>query len=263
MSDKERRNVPGLNADRADIIVAGIAVIDQLMDRLRVNRLRIHTGGVRDGLLLTMMDSDDAHASANRMEIAERFARSCRADLDHGKHVASLSGMIFDGLSDELRLKPADRELLQAAAMLQDVGYLINYKQHHKHSYQLIVNSQLPGFRRQELEIIANLARYHRGARPKKKHSNFGKLSKRDQRRVKRLAAILRIAGGLDRGHAQRIEHIDATASDDRVLFKVTANQDPDLELWSARARSELFERVFDRQVVIRTSSATATRPQA
>ena len=164
----------------------------------------------------------------------------------------------LNGLAEPLGLKSADRELLQVAALLQDVGYLINYKQHHKHSYQLIVNSQLPGFRRQELEIIANLARYHRGARPKKKHSNFGQLSKQDQNRVKRLAAILRIAGGLDRGHAQRIQLIEAQALEDRVILRVTAKQDPDLELWSARGRSDLFERVFGRQAIIQAENAPA-----
>ena len=264
MTEKERRNMPGLNADRADIIVAGVAVVDQLMERMGVNRLRVHTGGVRDGLLLTMMgEHSAAHELEDRMETVERFASSCRSDLVHGKHVAKLCGMLFDELQEELKLNPADRELLQVAALLQDVGYLINYKQHHKHSYQLIVNSQLPGFRRHELEIVGNVARYHRGAKPKKKHANFERLSKSDQKRVRQLAALLRIAGGLDRGHAQRVENINVTSADNRILMQVTATQDPDLELWSARARSELFESVFNRETVIRASQSQSSAPSS
>lgn len=255
---KERRGFPGLNADRADIIVAGIALIDRLMSRLRVNRLRVHTGGVRDGLLLSMLgDAQQLPETTSRLEIAERFANSCGADLKHGKHVATICGMLFDGMGSGLGLSPTDRELLQVAALLQDVGYLINYKQHHKHSYQLIVNSQLPGFRRHELEIVANLARYHRGAKPKKKHSNFGKLTKSDQRRVRHLTAILRIAGGLDRGHAERVQSVNVRMADNRVLVQVVARSDPDIELWAARSRAELFERVFSREVVIHTSSSS------
>ena len=137
------------------------------------------------------------------------------------------------------------------AALLQDVGYLINYKQHHKHSYQLIVNSQLPGFRRHELELIANVARYHRGARPKKKHANFRKLTKLDRMRVRQLAAILRIAGGLDRGHLQRVQSVAITGDTSKMVMEITATGDPDLELWAARGLTSLFKRAFRRDLII------------
>ena len=111
-------------------------------------------------------------------------------------------------LPSRFKLNPDDRPLLEAAARLQDVGYLINYDQHHKHSYHLILNSRLAGFRPRELELIANVARYHRGARPKHKHANFRQLPPEDQRRVEQLAAILRLAGGLDRSHSQQVKDV-------------------------------------------------------
>jgi exopolyphosphatase/guanosine-5'-triphosphate,3'-diphosphate pyrophosphatase len=258
MSIKSRRSIPGLNADRADIIIAGVAIVGEVMDRLRTNILRVHTGGVRDGLLLEMTDSlrSTREPTIDPALQIEGFAVSCGADLAHAKHVAFLCGQIYDELAAAKVVSGEDREVLTAAAMLQDVGYLINYKQHHHHSYQLIVNSQLPGFRRHDLELIANVARYHRGARPKKKHANFRKLGKLDRRRVRQLAAILRIAGGLDRGHLQRVRSVSATAEPGRMLLEVVATGDPDLELWAARGRVALFERAFRRQLAIQLSDS-------
>src|SRR5690606_9391565 len=104
-----------------------------------------------------------------------------------------------------------DRPLLETAARLQDVGYLINYDQHHKHSYHLILHSRLPGFQPSELEIIANVARYHRGADPKRKHANFKQLSTKDQNRVRQMAAILRVAGGLDRSNTRQVSDLQVS----------------------------------------------------
>jgi exopolyphosphatase/guanosine-5'-triphosphate,3'-diphosphate pyrophosphatase len=253
MSLKERRGLPGLNADRADIILTGLAILDRVMARLKTNVLRVHTGGVRDGLLLSMLEQLPSHRrpAIDRREAIEQFALSCGADLDHARHVARLSGQLYDELVRCVDLEPGDKEVLQAAALLQDCGYLISYKQHHRHSFQLIVNSQLAGFRRHDLELIANVARYHRGARPKQKHANFRKLNKADQRRVRRLAAILRIAGGLDRGHTQNVQRLSVRATTGHIVIHVSARHDPDLELWAARSRSDLFERVFRRGVSI------------
>lgn len=259
MSTKERRSIPGLSTDRADIILAGVAIIDAVMDRLNTNILRVHTGGVRDGLLLEMTDSlrNEAEPTINVQQAVESFAGSCGADLAHARHVAQLAVQIYDGLVEANLVAANDRELLTTAALLQDVGYLINYKQHHKHSYQLIVNSQLPGFRRHDLELIANVARYHRGARPKKKHANFRKLTRADRLKVRHLAAIIRIAGGLDRGHVQRVTAVNTTVQDGKVLLEIQAQGDPDLELWASRGCLKLFRRVFRRDVIIQVADST------
>ena len=125
------------------------------------------------------------------------------------------------------------------------MGYLINYDQHHKHSYHLILNSRLAGFRPRELEVIANVARYHRGARPKAKHANFRQLPADDQRRVEQLAAILRLAGGLDRSHSQQVKDVTVQAEGDALKLVVRADFNPEVDLWGARRRVKLFRKVL------------------
>jgi exopolyphosphatase/guanosine-5'-triphosphate,3'-diphosphate pyrophosphatase len=270
---KARRQTPGLAPDRADIIVAGIAIVDGLMRRFRVNVLQVHSRGVRDGLLLTMIDNQQGatlNEGVDRDAGIDRFAAACTSEheLAHGKQVARLAGELFGQLADRMKLNPADRPFLEAAARLQDVGYLINYDQHHKHSYHLILNSRLPGFRPRELELIANIARYHRGARPKQRHANFRQLTPDDQRRVEQLAAILRIAGGLDRSHSQQVREIELVSganqsnatsngkahgeSGARLTLLVHADFNPEVDIWGARRRTKLFHKVFGEKLDIR-----------
>lgn len=254
---KQRRNVPGLNPDRADIIVSGVTVVDRLMRRFRVNTVQVHGGGVRDGLLLSMIDElqmgtpADEELTAIRTRAIRSFAESCGVDLRHAEQVSRLAGELFDQLAGPYQLDPNDRWLLATAALLCDVGYLVSYDGHHKHSYQLIVNSRLPGLDRRELELLANIARYHRGAKPKAKHANFARLSREDQRRICRLAAILRIAGGLDRSHTQNISSVRTHVRNGRTKIGVVSRDDPEVDLWGARRRTALFQRVFGSEVTI------------
>jgi exopolyphosphatase/guanosine-5'-triphosphate,3'-diphosphate pyrophosphatase len=267
MSPKARRGVPGLVPDRADIIVAGLAVVDRIMARFKVNLLQVHNRGVRDGLLLTMIDQsliapgDDPR---ERQAAVERFAAACSGEPAHGRQVARLAGVIFAQLAEPLGMEIADQPYLEAAARLQDVGYLINYDQHHKHSYHLILNSNLPGFRPRELELVANIARYHRGAPPKQKHNNFRSLAPEDQLRVRRLAAILRIAGGLDRSHTQQVSDVTVRISRDGEGVQVVellahAAENPEVDLWGARRRVDMFEDVFDCSVTVEWAKLAET----
>jgi exopolyphosphatase/guanosine-5'-triphosphate,3'-diphosphate pyrophosphatase len=256
---RARRSMAGMTPDRADIIVAGLTIVDALMKRFRVNTLAIHTRGVRDGLVREMIDDalgaavdDPAHRDA----AIERLAAACSGELEHGRTVALLAGRIFDQLAGPLELVQGDRQLLECAARLQDVGYVINYDQHHKHSYHLIRNSRLPGIRAHDLEIIANVARYHRGAHPKRKHENLARLSSDDQRRVQRMAAILRLAGGLDRSRSQQVRDVIVRLENDRVSFDVVADQEPLVDVWGAQRRADLFESVFGMPLEIRWASA-------
>ncbi len=260
-SPKQRRNVPGLSADRADIIIAGLAVIDRIMKHLKVNILQVHTGGVRDGLLYTMLDRlcPTVGDTEHQQEAIKRFASSCGADWAHSQHVAFLAEQIFTQLAEPLELCPQDQAILQAAAMLQDVGYLINYQQHHKHSYQLILNSQLPGYRRHELELIANVARYHRGAKPKRKHANFRHLSADEQQRVRQMVAILRLAVALDRSHNQTVRSVQLDVDGYKIRMAVQADGDPEVDLWAARRRVAMFEKVFNKEVWIHAQSQDGT----
>ena len=160
----------GLTPQRADIIVAGLAIIERIMRQLRVNVVQVHTRGVRDGLLLTMVQQSPtppAVPAEDRRAAVEEFAKNCGVDLPHARQVARIAGSLWQQLAAPLGLKPEDRELIESAALLANVGYLINFEGHHKHSYHLIVNSELPGFERRQLQLLANVARYHRGTRPK------------------------------------------------------------------------------------------------
>ena len=251
---RSRRSMAGMTPDRADIILAGLSIIDALMKRFRVNTLMIHTRGVRDGLVREMIDEalgttvdDPAHRDA----AIERLAAACSGELEHGRTVSLLAGRIYQQLAAPFELASGDKLLLECAARLQDVGYVINYDQHHKHSYHLIRNSRLPGIRAHDLELIANVARYHRGAHPKRKHENLARLSLEDQSRVQRMAAILRLAGGLDRSRSQQVRDVLVRSEHDRVFIDVVADQEPLVDIWGAERRTDLFEKVFDLPVTI------------
>ena len=263
-----RRGLPGMTPDRADIIVAGLTIVDSLMKRFRVNTLVIHTRGVRDGLLREMMDEVAAGGAAataddpaHRDAAIERLAAACSGELEHGRKVAALAGRIFEQLAEPFDLPAGDRLLLECAARLQDVGYVINYDQHHKHSYHLIRNSRLPGVRPHDLELIANVARYHRGALPKRKHENLTRLSGDDQQRVQRLAGILRLAGGLDRSRSQQVHDVVVRVAGGRVELEVVADQEPQVDIWGAERRTELFENVFGLPVAIRWAGRAGRGP--
>jgi exopolyphosphatase / guanosine-5'-triphosphate,3'-diphosphate pyrophosphatase len=247
---RDRASVPGLSPDRADIIVAGLAIIDRIMDRFEINTVQVHSRGVRDGLLLSMIDRSlgaNVEKPRDRDAALERLAASCGCELAHGRHVARLAGSMFAQLAGEYELNPLDRPLLVAAARLQDVGYLINYDQHHKHSYHLILHSRLEGFQPNELELIANVARYHRGADPKSKHANFRQLASDDRQRVRQMAAILRVAGGLDRSNTQQVTDVRVEPRRAQAMtLRAVAAQFPEVDIWGARKRSKLFEKVFN-----------------
>ncbi|MCE9630002.1 MAG: Ppx/GppA family phosphatase [Planctomycetia bacterium] len=264
---RARRGIPGMTPDRADIIIAGLTIVDALMRRFRVNTLAIHTRGVRDGLLREMIEETavggEADDAAHREAAIERLAAACSGELEHGRKVATLAGRIFEQLAVPLELPSGDRLLLECAARLQDVGYVINYDQHHKHSYHLIRNSRLPGLRSHDIEMIANVARYHRGAHPKRKHENLSRLSSDDQRRVQRMAAILRVAGGLDRSRSQQVRDVFARVDDGRVVLDVVADQEPQADIWGAERRTDLFEKVYGMKMDVRWAGAVPNETPA
>jgi exopolyphosphatase/guanosine-5'-triphosphate,3'-diphosphate pyrophosphatase len=265
LSLEKRRKIAGLNPARADIIVSGLVVIERIMRHLHVNVVQVHTRGVRDGLLLEMVQPalgtpPDVVSSEARAVAVEQFAKSCGVDLPHAKQVAKIAGSLWDQLAAPLGLRPTDRELIEAAALLANVGYLINFEGHHKHSYHLILNSELAGFEREQLRLIALVARYHRGSRPKKKHDEYRALSDENRHRVAALSAILRLALALDRTHQQRVQEVWARADASSIEITVDAQGDADVDLWAAQSKVELFEKVFDREVVFLARNPEAER---
>lgn len=254
---KSRARIPGLAPDRAEIIIAGTVIAEAFLKRLGANAIKVHDRGIRDGLLLTMIaelyprTSETTAEPLDRMRSARSFAANCRYEELHSNHVASLAVEIFDQFSHQCpdALGSAGgahgRELLLAAGVLHDVGYFVNYSKHHKHSYHLIVHSDLAGFTHRELEIIANIARYHRRSEPKTRHPNFAKLAEADRRIVRALSAILRVADGMDRTHTQSVRSVRLTIHDGEALFTADADQEPAVDLWGAERKAELFARQF------------------
>jgi exopolyphosphatase/guanosine-5'-triphosphate,3'-diphosphate pyrophosphatase len=266
MTPQQRRETPGLNPDRADIIIPGLAVIDSIMRRFRVNLLQVHTFGVRDGLLLSMIDQLQGGAAKSSPSVDDqlnRFVAACGVELIHSHHVARLAVQVFEGLGELFELPPADVRLLDAAARMQDVGYLISYEGHHKHSYHLILHGRLQAFRPEELELIANVARYHRGAEPKNKHANFRGLSADDRLRVRQMAAVLRVAGGLDRSHSQIVRSVKVAGTAEAIELIVDSPEYPEVDLWACRRRAGLFEKVFDAELTVAWSGDDAKKPAA
>jgi exopolyphosphatase/guanosine-5'-triphosphate,3'-diphosphate pyrophosphatase len=252
---KGRKGVPGLNPDRADIIVAGVTVVDELMDFFGTNLLKINERGIREGLILRALRRHGLQQAAAgpvtwRDSVLE-FARSCHFDEGHSMQVAKLSLQLFDALAPDAALGEKQRQLLEAAAILHDVGYLISYAGHHKHSYHLIRHADLIGFTPRERELIANIARYHRKSVPRKKHDTFTRLSPDDREMVSRLAAILRLADGLDRRRNGAVERLDCTSSPGTVTITLNGETDLSVELFGGKAKGDLFETSFGRKLIL------------
>jgi exopolyphosphatase/guanosine-5'-triphosphate,3'-diphosphate pyrophosphatase len=255
MAGSERARVPGLSRERADIIVAGLTIVERVMRRLEVNRVQVHDGGIRDGLLrtiaATLFPQPNDGSAVDPMRSVRHFAAACAYEESHCLRVADLAVQIFDELAHCPASRPEkwaaapNRLLLEAAAVLHDVGYFVNYSKHHQHSYHLIAHSDLAGFTRHDTELIANIARYHCRSEPKRRHPNYAKLSKGDRKLVRRMAAILRIAEGLDRAHTQNVRSISVRIEDDTAIFSLDAKEDPAVDIWGAEHKGRAFQKVF------------------
>lgn len=251
---KSLRSVPGLNPDRADIIVAGLVVIDELMKFFGANLMLVNERGIREGLIISCMKRlqllPDSAAQRSWKESVLEFARSCHYDEPHSRHVAKVSLSIFDSLAKEFGLKKNDRRLLEAAALLHDVGYFISYNSHHKHSHHLIRHADLFGFSPREREMMALVARYHRKSLPKKKHPEYAGLDLKDQQTVCKLGGILRLSDGLDRRRSGLVEVVALRRGESAFSFKLLGTEDISVEIFGGNAKKDLFEKAFSGGVV-------------
>jgi exopolyphosphatase/guanosine-5'-triphosphate,3'-diphosphate pyrophosphatase len=255
---KGRRDVPGLSPDRADIIVAGVGLVDTLMELFSANTLLVNAHGVREGMILEAIKrlgiAPEASATRSWRESVISFGQSCQMDDMHSRQVANLSLGLFDQLSDAFDLKKRERVLLEAAALLHDIGYYISYHSHHKHSCHLIRHAELFGITPREREMVAVIARYHRKSLPKKKHDEFQRLTLKEQILVGRLAGILRLADGLDRRRCSAVSDLQCTVEDNLVHLTLSG-EDLAVELFGGSAKKDLFEKAFGVQVVVTTAT--------
>jgi exopolyphosphatase / guanosine-5'-triphosphate,3'-diphosphate pyrophosphatase len=265
---EERAAMPGLNPARADIILGGLAVAAEVMARVEAREIICSAYGIREGILLER--ARVTPPSAERGDARERsvaaFAERCHFEAPHATHVRTLALQLFDAIGSRLGCEPSDRQILADAALLHDVGYHINYDRHHKHSFHLIGHAELLGISPEEQVIVAHIARYHRGARPQRGHRAYSALDRVTRRRIKRLAAILRVADGFDRGHVGAVRRIKVRWM--RRALRLTAvpasrARSIRLELWGANRKSRLLARLAGVPVEIVAPDGTVTSDSA
>jgi Ppx/GppA phosphatase family protein/thymidylate kinase-like protein len=247
---EKRLRVPGLEPRRADLAVAGSILLDQILRRLGADEITLCDLSLREGLVLDYVARHrkeiaqaDRYPDVRRRSVFE-LAERCHFWPEHSQQVARLAVGLFDHTRAIHGLTDREREWLEYAAILHDLGVHISYEGHHKHSYYLIKNGDLRGFEPDEIETIALVARYHRQATPKRRHDGFGDLRRRARRTVRTLAAILRLAESLDRSHAQTVMGLELHDRGDDDLLQLRATGDVELELWSAARHAAPFERM-------------------
>ena len=256
LESHERAHVPGLNPARADIIVAGLAVAAEVLSRFDPRDLLASAYGIREGLLLeaALVTPVIADPGVARERSVREFAERCHYEEPHARQVQALSLQLFDALAPRMQLGADDRRLLADAALLHDVGYHINYEKHHKHSFHLISHAELLGMTPAQQIVVAHIARYHRGAAPKMKHRGFAQLDRASRERVVKLAALLRFADGMDRGHVAAVGELHVKVTDDAVRVSVAEAAGATsvrLECWGASRKRQLLEEVLGRPIIV------------
>ncbi len=255
---EERREMPGMSEKRADIIVAGAVILQAVMSELGLESISVCERALREGMVVNWMlthslieDRLRYQGSVSRRSV-HNMADKYQVDLDSGERIAAFAGSLFNQTQGVLHeWGPAERELLMAAAILHNTGHYVSHSSHHKHSYYLVRNAELLGYTEAELEVIANLARYHRKSAPKKKHDNYKNLAtKRDRQIVDQLSPLLRLAVALDRRRIGAIAAIRGVYDPDEKEFHLhlqAANPEDDcqLELWSLDQKKDCFELEF------------------
>jgi exopolyphosphatase/guanosine-5'-triphosphate,3'-diphosphate pyrophosphatase len=248
---EERRRLPGLDASRADIILGGALILEQAALELGIDELVISDFALREGALLDALARRRGATLHHLRDLRRRSVLQLAASMDdepeHSARTAAHALALFDGTARWHRLGPEWRELLEAAALLANVGQAISHSEHHKHSYYVIRHSdRLAGFTDHEIELIALIARYHRKSAPKLKHAEYALLRPHDQDAVRALAGILRVAIALDRSHTGDVEGVRVASANGsgplRLLVHGRPGADLGLELHTASERKDLLE---------------------
>jgi exopolyphosphatase/guanosine-5'-triphosphate,3'-diphosphate pyrophosphatase len=257
---EQRLRVPGLDPRRADLAAAGAVLLDAIMHRLGASELTLCDFSLREGLILDyiarhreQITQVDRYPDVRRRSVIE-LAERCNFWPEHANQVAKIAVSLFEQTRGFHALTDREREWLEYASLLHDVGVHISYESHHKHSYYLIKNGDLRGFEPDEIDIIALVARYHRRARPDRRHDEYNGVRRRQRRTVRALAAILRLAETLDRSHSQIISGLDLHDRGEDALLQVRTSGDAELELWAATRHASPFARLLGKPLHIEVS---------
>lgn len=252
----ERRRMPGIEERRADLVPAGSVLLDAAFDLFGVDEMTVSDWALREGIVLDALGHHDpadwsGDARAIRRASVHNLARRCSWAEAHSRQVARLALALFDGTAELHGGRPDDRELLEYAALLHDIGEHVSSEGHHRHAAYLVVHGQLRGFDPEEVQILAATARWHRRGEPKAVDDLYGTLPCPALERVRLLTALLRVADGLDRSRTQPVRRVGIAVGPSLVLCRVDSDRDAELELWGARRKRDLFERVFDRELEV------------
>jgi exopolyphosphatase/guanosine-5'-triphosphate,3'-diphosphate pyrophosphatase len=257
---EQRLTIPGLDPRRADLAVAGSVLIDTIVRRLGAEELTLCDLALREGLVLdyihrnrrqiAQVDSIPDVRRRSAIELAER----CNYYSEHAQQVARLALALFDQTRAIHGLTDREREWLEYAALMHDLGVHISYERHHRHSYYLIKNGDLRGFHPDEIEVIGLIARYHRRGTPKRSHQEYAQLPAPLRRTVRTLSSILRVAESLDRSHAQVISGLELRDEGKDMLLQIHTGSDAELELWAASHHSKPFEELVRKPVRLEVS---------
>jgi len=263
LSLDKRLRVPGLEPRRADLSVAGAILLDAIVRRLGAEDITLCDMSLREGLVLDYIARHrkeiaqaDRYPDIRRRSVVE-LAERCNYWPEHATQVARLAMAIFEETRAVHGLTDREREWLEYAALLHDIGVHISYEGQHKHSYYLIKNGDLRGFEPQEVDTIAHVARYHRCATPKNRHEDYAHLQRQRRQTVRTLAAILRLAESLDRSHAQSLSGVELHDRGDDALLQVRTSGDAELELWAAARHAAPFERLIGKPLRVEISGHT------
>jgi exopolyphosphatase / guanosine-5'-triphosphate,3'-diphosphate pyrophosphatase len=257
MDYDQRAKLPGLDEKRIALLPAGLVLVHYILKHFGIKKIKTSSQALREGIVLHYLkeeldDLRELEFSDNpRRRSVMELVHKCDWHENHSRHVAKMALQIFDHFRDELNLIETDRELLEYAAFMHDIGYYISHRKHHKHALYIIRNADLRGFKENEIEIMANVARYHRRSIPKMRHPFYKQLEKQDKERVKKLSGILRLADGLDRSHYQNVRAMAIEQKGKTVTIKINTEADPQLEIWGAMRKNLLFEKVTGKKLKI------------
>jgi exopolyphosphatase/guanosine-5'-triphosphate,3'-diphosphate pyrophosphatase len=254
---EQRLQLPGLDPRRADLTVAGAVLLDTLLRRLKADEITLCDLALREGLVLDYIHRHrrdiarvDRYPDVRRRSTIE-LAERCNWEADHSKKVAQLALGLFDQTVALHGLGEREREWLEFASLLHDIGNHISYEKHHRHSYYLIKNGDLRGFEPDEIEVIALVARYHRRAMPARSHIGLKNLPKPLRKTVAVLAAFLRIAESLDRSRNGIVRKAEIRERAATLRLNVLAEADCELEVWAANRQLPVLEQTLGRPIKI------------
>jgi exopolyphosphatase/guanosine-5'-triphosphate,3'-diphosphate pyrophosphatase len=249
----ERVKLPVISAQRAEVIVAGGLILENVMRALKIENLEPCSYALREGVIIDYLREIEAESLPPVPDVLDKRLRGVFAigrrygyEERHALQVADLAEKIFDRIAPIYNLKRHLRTLLSAAALLHDIGYHISHESHHKHSFYLIKHSEITGFSEPEKLLIAHTARYHRGSMPKESHTDFMKLNAESRRTVAQIGGILRLADALDHGYENRIKDLKFKRGAQNMTLKLISDEDCAAELKAVEQKKDLFEAAFD-----------------